>query len=86
MIRNCLSPKLPRDVDGEQFAGRLCSKFGYVVRHRVGSHILLQLHGEAEPHVTVPAHKAIKIGTLSSILRTIELQTGVSRDDLLRLL
>lgn len=81
-----MSPKLPRQVDGEQFARKLCSKFGYAVRHRVGSHIVLQLTGTDQAHVTVPAHKAIAVGTLASILRAIEQQTGTSRDELLRLL
>jgi predicted RNA binding protein YcfA (HicA-like mRNA interferase family) len=79
-----LSPKLPRDIDGEKFARRLCSRFGYQERSRVGSHIVLQLVGANVPHVTIPAHDPVKVGTLSNILKALEQQTGMDRDELLR--
>lgn len=81
-----MSPKLPRDVDGIQLAKRLCSRFGYEQRNRVGRHIVLQRTGTNLPHITIPAHKALAIGTLSKILSAFELQTGLAREDLLRLL
>ncbi len=78
-----MSPKLPRDVDGQRLANVLCSRFGYAVRAQAGSHILLQ-HGVAGGHLSVPNHKPVRVGTFANILSDFEQQTGVSRDELLR--
>lgn len=83
MTRNCLSPKLPRDVSGESLVKVLCSKFGYVRRSQVGSHQTLELDGHG--HIAIPMHNVIKIGTLANILRDFEAQTDQSRDELLKL-
>lgn len=50
----------------------------------MGSHQTLELDGRG--HIAIPMHKAIKIGTLSNILKDFEQQTGHSRDELLNLL
>jgi predicted RNA binding protein YcfA (HicA-like mRNA interferase family) len=62
----------------------LCSRFGYRERNRVGSHIVLEMEGSGLPHITVPAHKPVKVGTLAKVLAALEAQTGVGRDELLR--
>ena len=80
-----MSPKLPRDIDGTRLIRILCSRFGYTVRNRVGSHMLLERQN-ATGHLAVPAHKSLRVGTLGTILSMFEEQTGASRDDLLRLL
>jgi predicted RNA binding protein YcfA (HicA-like mRNA interferase family) len=63
--------KLPRDVGGEELAD-LLRKHGYQITRQTGSHIRLTsfLKG-AEHHITIPRHKPLKVGTLSSILKEI---------------
>jgi len=76
--------KLPRDLDGNRLAQHLCHRWGYVVVHQVGSHIVLETGEPAHQRIVVPAHRALRIGTLSAILRMVAQHKGVSRDDLLQ--
>ena len=61
---------------------RALEKTGYVVDRQKGSHIVLRQTAEPFRRVTVPDHKEIAKGTLRSILR----HTGLTTDELLRLL
>lgn len=63
--------KLPRDLSGEQLA-RLLRRYGYEATRQTGSHIRLTstIKG-SEHHVTVPAHKMLKVGTLSTIITDV---------------
>jgi len=76
--------KLPRDVSGEELV-RALRRFDYEISHQTGSHIRVtsRLMG-AEHHVTVPAHKQLKIGTLAEILRDVALYLNLSREELIR--
>ena len=55
------------------------------MRNQAGSHMLLEC-ADGVNHLAIPAHKSLRIGTLGTILRQVEEQTGRSRDELLRLL
>jgi predicted RNA binding protein YcfA (HicA-like mRNA interferase family) len=77
--------KLPRDVRGERLAAAL-EKIGYRIVRQTGSHIRLKGGVSGEDPVTVPRHDPIKVGTLSSILDDVVKQTGIAREQLLRLL
>jgi predicted RNA binding protein YcfA (HicA-like mRNA interferase family) len=58
--------KLPRNLDGDVAADKLCKRFGYRKIHQVGSHIILQC--DAPSHrIAIPAHSPLRIGTLSAI-------------------
>jgi predicted RNA binding protein YcfA (HicA-like mRNA interferase family) len=59
---------------------RALERAGYRVTHQKGSHVRLKCEGRVP--VTVPIHAELDRGTLRSILRT----TGISTDELLRLL
>ena len=63
--------KLPRDIDGDELA-RVLDKYGYKITRQTGSHIRLtsDLKG-TEHHITIPGHRPLKIGTLSSILNEV---------------
>ena len=75
--------KIPRDVSGHDLVAALCRRWGYVKINQVGSHIVLQTQ-EPTPHrVAVPAHKAIRIGTLNGILRAVANHKGVDRQAIL---
>jgi predicted RNA binding protein YcfA (HicA-like mRNA interferase family) len=59
--------KIPRDLSGEELAG-LLKKFGYNVTRQSGSHMRLTTTLQGEHHVTVPAKKSLRTGTLDTIL------------------
>ena len=75
--------KLPRDIDGEELARKL-DKYEYKITRRTGSHIRLtsSIKG-AEHHITIPAHKSMKIGTLSSILNEVAAYLEIDRKNLI---
>ena len=71
--------KLPRDLSGSDLIAALCRSWGYVKVNQVGSHIILQTQ-EPTPHrVAVPAHKALRVGTLNAILWSVANHKGADR-------
>ncbi len=63
--------RLPRDVGGEELAS-LLDRYGYSLTRQTGSHLRLtsSLKG-SEHHITIPRHRPLKVGTLSSILKDV---------------
>jgi predicted RNA binding protein YcfA (HicA-like mRNA interferase family) len=62
---------LPRDLSGNKLAS-LLGRFGYQITRQTGSHMRLTsaLQG-SQHHVTVPQHKALRVGTLHAILSDV---------------
>lgn len=77
--------KLPRDVSGLSLAKQL-EKLGYIITRQTGSHIRLTTLKNSEHHVTIPAHKNIKIGTLNSILIDIANHFKITKEELIKIL
>lgn len=76
--------RLPRDVSGTDLAHAL-ARHGYVVTRQTGAHLRLSREGaDGTHHITIPAHKALRAGTLSAILRAVGQHLGMTRDDLVR--
>ena len=76
--------KIPRYIDGEKLIRKL-KKFGYEPSRQTGSHVRLTLYKNKEEfHITIPLHKNLKIGTLSSILNEVSLQLNMDKDELLK--
>jgi predicted RNA binding protein YcfA (HicA-like mRNA interferase family) len=75
--------RLPRDVAGDELAS-LLSKHGYYVTRQTGSHLRLtsSLKG-AQHHVTIPRHKPLKVGTLSSVLRDVAAYVEMDKQELI---
>lgn len=73
--------RLPRDVSGSDLSKRL-ERLGYRVTHQTGSHMRLTLSDRPEHHLTIPAHDALRIGTLAAILSSVGTRLGISRDEL----
>ena len=73
--------KVPRDVSGVELE-KLLHRFGYEPTRQHGSHIRLttNIRG-AEHHITVPAHKFLKIGTLESILTEVADHLALPREE-----
>ncbi|TAM80566.1 MAG: addiction module toxin, HicA family [Acidobacteria bacterium] len=74
----------PRDLSGEALVKALSRSWGYHVVHQEGSHIVLETAEPSHQRIVVPAHRQLRIGTLSTILRLVARHKGVERDAILR--
>ena len=76
--------KLPRDVGGEELV-RSLRRFGYEITRQTGSHIRITSNVKGrEHHVTIPAHKQLKVGTLAEILSDVAAYLELSREQLIQ--
>ena len=75
--------KIPRDLSGQEFADALCRHWGYTKVNQVGSHIILQTKEPGPHRVAIPAHRALRVGTLNGILRAVANHKGVDRQAIL---
>lgn len=73
--------KLPRDLSGGELA-RALTILGYNVTRQTGSHIRLTTIENGEHHVTVPAQRALPLGTLRSILKDVARHFELRLDEL----
>ncbi len=63
--------KLPRDLSGAELAS-LLSRHGYEISRQTGSHLRLTSTAKgSEHHITIPAHRSLRVGTLSGILTDV---------------
>jgi predicted RNA binding protein YcfA (HicA-like mRNA interferase family) len=46
----------------------------------LGSHIILETEEPARHRIAVPAHKALRVGTLNAILRAVAKHKGIERE------
>jgi predicted RNA binding protein YcfA (HicA-like mRNA interferase family) len=76
--------KLPRDLSGEHLAAHLIKHWSYIQVHQVGSHMILQTQEPSAHRISVPAHKALRIGTLNSILASVAAHKQVSKETILK--
>jgi predicted RNA binding protein YcfA (HicA-like mRNA interferase family) len=67
--------KLPTDLSGQELI-RILKRIGFVAQRQRGSHIILRRESPF-----VPDHKALRVGTLRTILR----EAGLSIEQLLAL-
>ncbi len=74
--------KLPRDLSGHDLAKNL-RRYGYEIIRQTGGHLQLEpnLRG-SDHHVTIPAHKALKLGTLSGIVSGVAIYLEMDRSRL----
>jgi len=75
--------KLPRDTGGEELA-ILLGRYGYQVTRQTGSHMrLTSTYKGTEHQLTVPRHKPLRTGTLSSIVNEVATYLEVERQSLI---
>lgn len=75
--------KIPRDLNGVDLARGLAD-YGYVVTRQSGSHMRLSRQdGDQQQHLTIPAHKPLRVGTLRQILKDVANQTGTKLEAIL---
>jgi len=76
--------KLPRDLGGEELAN-LLGKYGYEVTRQTGSHLrLTSTFKGTEHHLTIPKHKPLRVGTLSSIVNEVASYLEMERQNLIK--
>ena len=76
--------KLPRDMGGEELAA-LLGKYGYKIIRQTGSHIRLTSTSKGFEHnITIPRHKPLRVGTLSSIVNEIAAYLEIERQKLVK--
>ena len=76
--------KLPRDMGGEELAA-LLGRYGYKITRQTGSHMrLTSISKGSEHHITIPKHKPLRVGTLSSIVNEIAAYLEIERQKLLK--
>jgi predicted RNA binding protein YcfA (HicA-like mRNA interferase family) len=76
--------RLPRDLSGEDLVKKL-RPFGYVATRQTGNHIrLTRSSPKGEHHVTVPRHRALRVGTLNSVLAEVAAHLGLEKTELVR--
>jgi predicted RNA binding protein YcfA (HicA-like mRNA interferase family) len=76
--------KLPRGLSGENLAAHLIKHWQYEQVHQVGSHIIVQTQVPLAHRISVPAHKALRIGTLNSILASVATHKNVTKEAILK--
>jgi len=75
--------RMPRDLNAQELT-ELLKIYGYHITRQTGSHLRLTTVRKGEHHITIPKHKPLKVGTLSSILNDIASYLKVSRKTLIR--
>ena len=75
--------KLPRDIGGADLAAAL-ARYGYEVTRQTGSHLRLTTQRGGEHHLTIPAHRALRLGTLSAILHEVAGHLNRDRSELIQ--
>jgi predicted RNA binding protein YcfA (HicA-like mRNA interferase family) len=75
--------KLPRNLNGKELAQAL-QIYGYVVTRQKGSHIRVTTQENGQHHEVIPAHKPLKPGTLSSILKSVAQHHQIPTGELIR--
>jgi predicted RNA binding protein YcfA (HicA-like mRNA interferase family) len=59
-------------------------KYDYGISRQTGSHMRLTTLRQGEHHVTIPAHQALKVGTLEGIVNAVAGHLQMDKTDLLK--
>lgn len=73
--------RLPRDVSGNELAKQL-KRYGYEITRQTAHLRLTSTIRGFEHDITIPAHKALRVGTLSAILSDIAGYLDLPKEEL----
>lgn len=76
--------KIPRDLSGAGLVRVLCRDWSYAGRASSGQPIVLETETPSHQRIAVPAHKNLRLGTLSAILKAVAKHKSVERAEILR--
>jgi predicted RNA binding protein YcfA (HicA-like mRNA interferase family) len=69
-------------MSGEDLAWRLHRRYGYQFVRQRGSHMMVVLAiGGVKHSVTVPRHRAMRVGTLNGIVSDVAVHLGITKDE-----
>jgi len=68
---------LPSNISGRE-AVRIFQKFGYVLDHQTGSHMIL--YHDSRPTLSIPDHRELAPGLLRGLIR----KSGLTVDEFLK--
>ena len=73
--------KLPRDLSGHELT-RLLRRYGYEVVRQTGSHLRLTSKATGrEHHLSIPAHRELKVGMVAGIVGDVASYLGRPRSE-----
>ena len=75
--------KTPRNLSGRDLADHPIRRWEYRETHQTGSHIILRTESPSGQTLPIPAHKPLRTGTLSAILRMVSDHKQVPRNQVL---
>jgi len=78
--------KIPRDLSGRELVQILTKNLDYKIIHQRGSHMVLETGEPSHHRITIPDHKALRIGTLSAIAKAVALHKGNTKKDIVALI
>lgn len=73
--------KIPRDLSGRELVQILTKNLDYKIIHRRGSHMVLETSGPSQHRITIPDHKALRIGRLLLFPRNFAKQKKPCRQE-----
>jgi predicted RNA binding protein YcfA (HicA-like mRNA interferase family) len=73
--------KTPRNLSGHEFANAL-RVLGYEKVRQDGSHIRMTTQLNGQHHVTIPNHRALRVGTLNALLKMVAVHHKISVEEL----
>lgn len=74
--------RLPRDMSGEDLAALLRRHYGYQLVRQRGSHVTLtRTDGDESHSVTVPRHRALRVGTLGGSVGDVAEHLGETQNE-----
>jgi predicted RNA binding protein YcfA (HicA-like mRNA interferase family) len=78
-----MSPKLPRNISGQDLV-KVLSKYGYNVVRQKGGHIRLsRTTDKGTHHITIPDHSPLRLGTFNAIVTDAAEHLKISKDEIL---
>jgi predicted RNA binding protein YcfA (HicA-like mRNA interferase family) len=75
--------RVPRDLYGRDFADHLIRRWEFIELRQTGSHIILRTTQPIGLTISIPAHKPLRVGTLSGLLDEIAVHKNVSVEAIL---
>ena len=73
--------KIPRDLSGRELVQILTKNLDYKIIHQRGSHMVLETGEPSQHRITIPDHKALRIGTLLLFPRNFAKQKKPCRQE-----
>jgi predicted RNA binding protein YcfA (HicA-like mRNA interferase family) len=56
---------------------------GYTITRQTGSHVRLTTEMNGQHHITIPAHRPVKIGTLNAIIIEVAEHFKITKNELM---